>query len=100
MFALDMIIAVAHLFAGRAEEAFSWAEKAIQERPNFFVGQCVAAASGALAGKIPEAQKAMERARRLNPALRISNLKDLQPFRRPEHLIKLAKGLRIAGLPE
>jgi hypothetical protein len=100
MFALEIVIAAAHLFAGRPEEAFSWAEKAIQERPNFFVGQCVVAASGALAGKIPDAQKAMERARRLNPALRISNLKDLQPFRRPEHVTKLAEGLRIAGLPE
>jgi TolB-like protein len=100
MFALEIVIAAAHLFAGRPEEAFSWAEKAIQERPNFFVGQCVVAASGALAGKIPDAQKAMERARRLNPALRISNLKDLQPFRRSEHVTKLAEGLRIAGLPE
>jgi TolB-like protein/tetratricopeptide (TPR) repeat protein len=100
MFAMEIVIAVAHLFAGRAEEAFVWAEKAIQERPNFFVGQCIVAASGALAGKLPGAERALERARRLNPALRISNLKDLQPFRRPEHLIKLAEGLRIVGLPE
>jgi adenylate cyclase len=42
----------------------------------------------------------MIRLRQLNPALRISNLKDMQPFRRPEHLTRLAEGLRIAGLPE
>ena len=100
MFALDMITAVAHLFAGRPEESFLWAEKAIQERPNLFVGQCVVAASGALAGKIEETHKALERALQLNPALRISNLRDMQPFRRPEHVTKLAEGLRIAGLPE
>jgi adenylate cyclase len=60
----------------------------------------VVAASGALIGKPPAAEKALERARQLNPALRISNLKDLQPFRRPEHLTKLAEGLRLARLPE
>jgi adenylate cyclase len=100
MFAMEIAIAVAHLFAGRPEEALSWAEKAVQERSNFFVGTCVAAASGALAGKLTQAEKAMIRLRQLNPALRISNLKDMQPFRRPEHLTRLAEGLRIAGLPE
>lgn len=100
MFAMQIVIAAAHLFAGRSDEAFSWAEKSIQERPNFFVGQCLAAASGALAGKLSEAQKALERASQLNPVLRISNLKDSQPFRQAEHVARLAEGLRIAGLPE
>jgi TolB-like protein/tetratricopeptide (TPR) repeat protein len=100
MFAMEIVIAAAHLFAGRPDQAFSWAAKAIQERPNFFVGTCIAAASGALAGKLAQAEKAMMRLRQLNPALRISNLKDMQPFRRPEHLTKLADGLRMAGLPE
>ena len=100
MFAQQMVIGAAHLFAGRWAEAFSWAEKSIRERPNFFVGHCLAAASGALAGKLAEAEKALERARQLNPHLRISNLKDLQPFRQAEHLSRLAEGLRMIGLPE
>ena len=100
MFAMEIAIAAAHLFADRPDQALSWARKAVQERPNFFVGTCVAAASGALAGRLSEAEKAMVRLRKLNPALRISNLKDMQPFRRPEHLVQLAEGLRIAGLPD
>jgi adenylate cyclase len=100
MFAMEIVIAAAHLFAGRPEEASSWAAKALQERPNFFVGTCIAAASYALAEKQAHAEKAMSRLRQLNPALRLSNLRDMQPFRRPEHLAKLAQGLRIAGLPE
>jgi len=32
--------------------------------------------------------------------LRISNLKDVLPLRRPEDLAKFADGLRKAGLPE
>jgi hypothetical protein len=60
----------------------------------------VVAASGALAGRLEEAQKAMARLRQLEPALRISNLKEFFPFRRPEDLAKWAEGLRRAGLPE
>jgi TolB-like protein len=100
MFAMEIAIAAAHLFAGRPGEAFSWAEKATQERPNFFVGHCMVAASGALSAKSSEAENALNRARQLNPALRISNLEELQPFRRPEHLTMLADGLRRLGLPE
>jgi len=60
----------------------------------------VATASAALAGRVPEAEKAMTRLRQLNPALRLSNLKDLLPFRRPEDFDRWSMGLRKAGLPE
>src|SRR5262249_13261186 len=52
MFAMEIAVAAAHLFAGRPDQALSWAEKAVQERANFFVGTCIAAASGALSGKL------------------------------------------------
>jgi len=100
IYAMQFTAAAAHFFAGRPNEALSWAEKAMQQQSNFFVATCIAAASGALAGKLAQAEKAMMRLHQLNPTLRISNLKDMQPFRRPEHLTKLAEGLRIAGLPE
>lgn len=100
MFAMEIAIAVAHLFAGRHDLALAWAEKSVQERPNFFFGTCVTAASGALAGDLARARKAMARLRQLNPALRISNLAEMQPFRRPDHVVILAQGLRIAGLPD
>ena len=44
----------------------------------------IAAASGALAGKMPEAEKTMALVRQLNPTLRLPNLKKLIPIRRPE----------------
>ena len=92
--------AFAHFFAGRPEEAFSWAEKAVRMQSNFYIAVCIAAASGALAGKPAEAEKAMARLRQINPALRVSNLKNMLPIRRPEDLARLAEGLRKAGLPE
>ena len=39
----------------------------------------------------------MTRLRQLDPNLRISNLSDRCPFRRPDDLAKLAEGLRQAG---
>jgi len=100
MFAMKTAIAFCHFASARYGEAFSSAENAVREQPNFFFGQCVAAASGALADKFPQAEKAMAQVRRLNPGLRISNLTDFLPFGRQGDLDRWANGLRRAGLPE
>jgi adenylate cyclase len=74
---------------------------ALQDSPDFQPGLRIAAASNAMAGRPEQAHKAMARLRQLNPALRISNLKNvLPPFRRAEDLSRLEEGLRQAGLPE
>jgi TolB-like protein len=92
--------AFAHMLAGRFDEASSWAEKAFWEEQNYHPAAIVKAASNALAGRAEEAGRAMERLRQIDPTLRISNLKDRHPIRRPTDLARLADGLRIAGLPE
>jgi hypothetical protein len=68
--------------------------------PSFLLVVAIIAASHALAGRLDDARRAMQHVRRLDPALRISNLNDWLPIRRPEHLAMLAEGLRKAGLPE
>jgi len=93
-------MALAHLFAGRTDQASSWAEKAFSNLPSFLIVAGIIAASHALADRADEARQAMRHLRRLDPALRISNLKDWFPLRRPEDLATLADGLRKAGLPE
>ena len=60
----------------------------------------VIAASHALAGRPDEAQRAMNHLRELDPTLRISNLADWLPIRRPEDFATFADGLRKAGLPD
>ena len=94
------VIGSGHLFAGRYDEASSWAENALREQPNWAVAARIVAASKALAGRLDEAQKAMARLRQLDPALRVSHLKALIPFRRAEDLARYEEGLRKAGLPE
>lgn len=100
MFGIQAAVAIAHLFAGRWDEAASRAEAAVRQRPSFLVATCVAAASAALAGRGADAAEAMDRLRRLNPSLRLANLDRLLPFRRPRDRARWAEGLRSAGLPE
>jgi TolB-like protein/Tfp pilus assembly protein PilF len=92
--------AIAHLFAGRFDEASSWAEKALGESPGFVVAGGILAASHALAGRMEEARLAMQQLRRANPALRVSSSKNWFPLRRAEDVELLADGLRRAGLPD
>jgi Flp pilus assembly protein TadD len=93
-------IAMAHLFAGRFDAASAWAEEAYTNLPSFLMTVSIIAASRALTGRSEEARRAMDQLRELHPALRISNLGDWLPIKRPEDLSVFAEGLRRAGLPE
>jgi TolB-like protein len=93
--------AYAHFFLGRYDEAASWAAMALQDRPDFQPGLRIAAASNAMAGRAEQAHKAVARLRQLNPALRVSTLKDVRgPWQREDLLRYEEEGLRRAGLPE
>jgi len=92
--------AFAHFLAGRYDEASSWSEKVQWEHANYLTPVILAAASNALAGRNAKAQQAIARVRELDPALRVTNIKDWARFRRQEDLTKLEDGLRRAGLPE
>ena len=93
-------MAWAHFFATRYDEMSSWAEKALQERPNYIQGMRMAAAGQALAGRLEEAQKMMARMRQIDPELRVSNLKNVIGFFGSDDLARYSEGLRKAGLPE
>jgi TolB-like protein/class 3 adenylate cyclase len=93
--------AFAHFLLGRYDEAASWAAMALQDRPDYLHGLRIQAASNAMAGRLDEAHQAVARLRQLNPALRVSDLKDvLSHYLRAEDLSRYEEGLRQAGLPE
>jgi tetratricopeptide (TPR) repeat protein len=94
------VISGGHFYAGRYDEASSWAEKGLLQQPNSAAAARMVAASHALAGRPDQAHKAMARLRQIDPALRVSDIKRMFPFRRPEDLARLEEGLRKAGLPE
>jgi TolB-like protein/class 3 adenylate cyclase len=91
----------AHFMAGRYDEASQWAAMALRDAPDLQPGLRIIAASKALTGWLEPAQTAVARLRQLNPALRVSSLKDvLGPYRRPDDVARYEEGLRRAGLPE
>src|SRR5262249_11935437 len=93
-------IAHAHFCSGDYDEASAWCEKALAEAPNYPQVLRMAAGADAPGGRLERAQKAARRVRELDPAFRVSDMKDRFPSRRPEHPAKFEAGLRLAGLPE
>jgi TolB-like protein/DNA-binding winged helix-turn-helix (wHTH) protein len=93
-------MASAHFFAGRYDEASSWAERSLREQAGHTPPLRILAASSALVGRLEDARAAIARLRQLEPAFRISDLRDRIPLCRPQDLATLADGLRRAGLPE
>ncbi|HEX6102288.1 MAG TPA: adenylate cyclase, partial [Alphaproteobacteria bacterium] len=92
--------AFAHFYAGRYSDAVRWAEMSLVERPNHVSGIRALAASYAMTERQDEAARTVAHLRELDPALRLSNLKDVIPLRRAEDFDRLVEALRKAGLPE
>jgi tetratricopeptide (TPR) repeat protein len=92
-------IAYASLLAGHYNTASLVARDALRGQ-TWLGGLRILAASKALAGQLDEAREAIDRLLEIDPALRISNLKDRISPLQPEDFTKYADGLRKAGLPE
>jgi tetratricopeptide (TPR) repeat protein len=93
-------LAYAHFFAGRNDEAWVWAEKALRQRPDWLTALRIGAACHAIADRVDPARKLVACMLELDPALRISNLQGLPPLRRAEDFARWSEALRKAGLPE
>jgi TolB-like protein len=100
LYGMQNTAALAHFIAGRDDEASSWAERAFQAQPKFVPALRNMAASHALAGRLEQARKALDRLRALDPALRVSNFKNQLTLRRPQDIARFEDGLRKAGLPD
>jgi TolB-like protein len=100
LFQMQAGTAFAYLLLRRYDDATLWAEKAFRGQLNYLPAAALTAASNALAGRMDEAQRGIERVRQIDPALRLSNLNDWYPFRRAQDLAIFTEGLRKAGLPE
>lgn len=88
----------AHFFSGRYADALSWAQQALRERPGYLPAERMVAAASARLGLPVAAQT--QRLRELEPALRVSKLKEQIPLQRAEDLAALGSALRSAGVPE
>jgi predicted Zn-dependent protease len=91
--------AFAHFLAGRYDEAVGWANRALSEQPNYPAANRILAASNALAGHVIEAHEAIARLRELDPSLRVSNLNEVFPLRRPEDPRQICRRLAKSWAP-
>jgi hypothetical protein len=96
----DAIATSAHPPTTDIPQAASWAAMASQDDPDYQPALRIDAASNAMTGRPEQAHKAMARLRRLNPVLRVSNLKAVLGPWRADDLTRYEEGLRQAGLPE
>jgi len=100
IFKIHAATAYAHFFRGRYEDALRGAGNALRVRPNYLTALRAAGASHMLAGRAEKARQCVEEVRRLDPALRMSNLAGLLPFRRTQDFTRWADALHTAGLPD
>jgi TolB-like protein len=96
---MEIGIALAHLLAGRTQDAWLWAEKASRDRPDRAFPVGIVAAISSRAGRVNEGRLAVQKLRQLDPELRLANLHEWLPFQRSEDLEITADALRDAGLP-
>jgi TolB-like protein/class 3 adenylate cyclase len=95
----ETVRAFALLLLGKYDEACYRAAQVIARDPKYAVPLRVASISHALAGRIDKARETMGLLREVDPELRLSQLKEVLPFRRPEDTARIVEGLRLAGLP-
>jgi TolB-like protein/class 3 adenylate cyclase/Tfp pilus assembly protein PilF len=93
-------IAFAHFLAGHYDETRAWVDRALRAQPNYLPAVRVAMVNDVWTGRIDEAKRLMGQMRALDPALSISNLKEVVPLRQPEHFTRYEEGMRKAGLPD
>jgi TolB-like protein/class 3 adenylate cyclase len=93
-------MAYAHFFAGRNEEAATWATTVARQQSKYLPAQHIMMACQAIAGRVDEARQTCAFLQRIDPTQRISAYNASSPFRRREHIRRLEEGFRIAGMPE
>jgi TolB-like protein/class 3 adenylate cyclase len=96
----EAIMANALVLLGRYDESLKWSAKALVRHPNWLLGMRIAVVGHALAGDLEEARRLATCMHQLDPGMRISNLREFLPYRRPEDVELLIEGMRLAGLPE
>jgi adenylate cyclase len=94
-------LGIAHLIAGRDEEALAFGERALQEAPGFVPGHRVVVAALHGLGRPDDAAAAARRWRQATPgSARVMAARMQAIYVRPEVADRLVRACREAGLPE
>jgi adenylate cyclase len=96
----ETIAGHAYLALGKYAEAVKWATLALVHRPSYMPAVWVLSTAHVLAGNLADGLALMPRIQAGNPEMRLSNLVNYVPTRRPEVVEKFAEAMRLAGMPE
>ena len=99
MSALVLGSGLAHLVAGRYDEALAAAQRTVDERPNFASGHRLMLVALGYLGRIDEAKLAARRMLELAPDYTVSRYEGVSPLKNPEFRKRGAEILRAAGVP-
>jgi adenylate cyclase len=94
-----IVAGIAEFVAGRYGEAIAWTRKSSRAKPRFVAALRILAASLALSGDEEAARAVGRDLLALEPSFRVSTFVEWYPLRRSDDLIRIADGLRAAGLP-
>jgi adenylate cyclase len=94
-------LALAHLVAGRHEEATEWADRALHEQPRATAVLGFKAAACGHLGRVEEGGECVRRLLKLRPGFTVASAKKaLGTFVSPEVIAIFLEGYRKAGMPE
>ena len=94
------VIAAAHLYARRFEQAIEWADRALHDQPRMVAAMRVKVAAHAHLGRLDAARAELNRLLAFDPKLTIAGFREYLHFAAPEVRELYVTGLRLAGLPE
>lgn len=103
LYSFMVVIAAAHLLAGRDQEAVTWARRAIAARPYYSISYAWLAAAAANAGDMAAAREAIAEFKRLQPDYSVAKFRAEQHGDNPEFLAqreRFYQGLQRAGLAD
>jgi adenylate cyclase len=89
---------LANFAAGRPQQAISWAERAMSERPGLTWPHRDLAVYQAHQGDLAAASEALRQFKRSHPDVSIASIGDGLRFMYPSLLARYLQGLRLAGL--
>ena len=99
-FQCAFVVAAAHLYARRFEQAIEWADRALHDQPRTVTGMRAKVVANAHLGRLDEARAELSRLLAIDPKLTIAGFREQALYQAPEVLELYVAGLRLAGLPE
>ena len=99
-FQCAFVIAAAHLYARRFEQAIEWADRALHDQPRMVVAMVVKVVANAHLGHLDEARAELGRILAIDYPPTVAGVREYARFLAPEVLELYVTGLRLAGLPE